>query len=58
MSVKLTVIRLKNLIRKDAKRLADKILKQKKMLNRDKHRARVLLTNARRRVLMRHVCED
>ena len=50
---RLIVLRLRNLVREDAKKLAGKIAMQKKMSNRDNQKARILLSNVHRRVLMR-----
>ena len=54
----ITALRLNNLIRKDAKKLADKILKQKVMSNRDRQKSKVLLANTRRKVLLRHAYKN
>tara|TARA_R100001369_G_scaffold8412_1_gene20718 strand:+ start:680 stop:889 length:210 start_codon:yes stop_codon:yes gene_type:complete len=50
----ITVLRLDNLVREDAKKLAKKLLKQKFMSNRDRQKSKVLLANTRRKVLLRH----
>jgi hypothetical protein len=50
---RLVSLRLNNLIRFDAKKLARKISRQKAMTNSDKHRAFILLTNTRLKVLTR-----
>ena len=54
----ITALRLNNLIRKDAKKLANKILKQKVMSNRDRQKSKVLLANTRRKVLLRHAYKN
>tara|TARA_R110000822_G_scaffold16965_3_gene57440 strand:- start:87 stop:290 length:204 start_codon:yes stop_codon:yes gene_type:complete len=54
----ITALRLNNLIREDAKKLADKILKQKVMSNRDRQKSKVLLANTRRKVLLRHAYKN
>jgi len=54
----ITVLRLNNLVREDAKKLADKLLKQKFMSNRDRQKSKVLLANTRRKVLLRHAYKN
>ena len=54
----ITALRLNNLIREDAKKLANKILRQKVMSNRDRQKSKVLLANTRRKVLLRHAYKN
>jgi len=52
---KLMELRLGNLVRREGKILAKKIHSQKVMTNRDKAKARTLLTNTKRKVLLRQM---
>ena len=54
----ITALRLNKLIREDAKKLANKILKQKVMSNRDRQKSKVLLANTHRKVLLRHAYKN